>query len=192
MSYFQTQSAQSNLQAASPAVERVFLRTVFAWMVLGVGVTAGIAAWFGSNKQVTDALQANPGWVFGAIIVQLGLVFALSFGINKISSGLASLLFMLYAGVTGVVFSIILQAYSSASIAFAFAGAVGVFGGMAAYGYVTKSDLTKFGPILFGALMDANHPAGVFVVIAIFQALVIFTAVGVGSNSRVTGVPKTA
>ena len=48
------------------------------------------------------------------------------------------------------------------------------------------------GPILFGALMDANHPAGVFVVIAIFQALVIFTAVGVGSNSRVTGVPKTA
>jgi hypothetical protein len=153
MSYFQTQSAQSNLQAASPAVERVFLRTVFAWMVLGVGVTAGIAAWFGSNKQVTDALQANPGWVFGAIIVQLGLVFALSFGINKISSGLASLLFMLYAGVTGVVFSIILQAYSSASIAFAFAGAVGVFGGMAAYGYVTKSDLTKFGPILFGALI---------------------------------------
>ncbi|HEX5343719.1 MAG TPA: MFS transporter [Duganella sp.] len=48
------------------------------------------------------------------------------------------------------------------------------------------------GPMMFGALMDANHPAGVFVVIAIFQALVIFTAVGVGSNSRVTGVPKTA
>jgi MFS family permease len=48
------------------------------------------------------------------------------------------------------------------------------------------------GPMMFGALMDASHPAGVFVVIAIFQALVIFTAVGVGSNSRVTGVPKTA
>lgn len=48
------------------------------------------------------------------------------------------------------------------------------------------------GPMMFGALMDANHPAGVFVGIAIFQALVIFTAVGVGSNSRVTGVPKTA
>lgn len=48
------------------------------------------------------------------------------------------------------------------------------------------------GPLLFGALMDAHHPAGVFVGIAVFQALVILTAVGVGSNSRVTAVPKTA
>ncbi|MYM26548.1 MFS transporter [Duganella sp. FT135W] len=48
------------------------------------------------------------------------------------------------------------------------------------------------GPMMFGAMMDANHPAGVFVGIAIFQALVILTAVGVGSNSRVTAVPKTA
>jgi MFS family permease len=48
------------------------------------------------------------------------------------------------------------------------------------------------GPLLFGALMDAHHPAGVFVGIAIFQALVILTALGVGNNSRVTAVPKTA
>ncbi len=48
------------------------------------------------------------------------------------------------------------------------------------------------GPLLFGALMDAHHPAGVFVFIGIFQALVILTAVGVGSNSRVTAVPETA
>jgi hypothetical protein len=48
------------------------------------------------------------------------------------------------------------------------------------------------GPLLFGALMDAHHPAGVFVFIGLFQALVILTAVGVGSNSRLAGVPKTA
>jgi MFS family permease len=48
------------------------------------------------------------------------------------------------------------------------------------------------GAMLFGALMDAHHPAGVFVVIGLFQALVILTAVGVGSNSRVAAVPKTA
>ncbi len=153
MSYLQSHSAEAAVTPVNPAVERVFLRTVFAWMVLGLGVTAGIAAWFGSNKQVMDTLQSKPGWIFGAIIVQLGLVFALSFGINKISAGLASLLFLLYAGVTGVVFSIILEAYSAGSVAFAFAGAVGVFGGMAAYGYFTQTDLTKFGPILFGALI---------------------------------------
>lgn len=48
------------------------------------------------------------------------------------------------------------------------------------------------GPMMFGALMDANHPAGVFVVIGIFQALVILTALGVGSNSRVDVAPKAA
>ena len=48
------------------------------------------------------------------------------------------------------------------------------------------------GPLLFGALMDANHPSGVFVGIGVFQALVILTALGVGSKTRVTGVPKTA
>jgi MFS family permease len=48
------------------------------------------------------------------------------------------------------------------------------------------------GPLMFGALMDANHPAGVFIGIAIFQALVILTAIGVGSNTRVTEAPKTA
>ncbi|MYN20318.1 MFS transporter [Rugamonas sp. FT107W] len=48
------------------------------------------------------------------------------------------------------------------------------------------------GPLLFGALMDANHPSGVFVGIAVFQALVILTTIGVGSKTRVVAVPKTA
>ena len=48
------------------------------------------------------------------------------------------------------------------------------------------------GATLFGLVMDAHHPAGVFVVIGLFQALVILTALGVGSNSRVAAMPKTA
>lgn len=48
------------------------------------------------------------------------------------------------------------------------------------------------GPLLFGALMDANHPSGVFIGIAVFQALVILTAIGVGGKTRVVGLPKTA
>lgn len=40
------------------------------------------------------------------------------------------------------------------------------------------------GPLLFGALMDANHPSWVFLLIGLFQALAIATAVGVGSKRR--------
>lgn len=48
------------------------------------------------------------------------------------------------------------------------------------------------GPLLFGALMDANRPAAVFVCVGVFQLLVILTTIGVGNNSRVAAVPKTA
>ena len=45
------------------------------------------------------------------------------------------------------------------------------------------------GPLLFGALMDANHPAGVFIGIGVFQALVILTTIGVGGKRRMAGIP---
>jgi hypothetical protein len=48
-------------------------------------------------------------------------------------------------------------------------------------------------PLLFGALMDGSHPAWVFVCIGVFQAMAIFTAVGVGSNAaRTTARPQAA
>lgn len=41
-----------------------------------------------------------------------------------------------------------------------------------------------FSPALFGAIMDAHHPNWVFACIGMFQMLAIFTAVGVGTNTR--------
>ncbi|WP_136415486.1 MFS transporter [Herbaspirillum sp. ST 5-3] len=38
-------------------------------------------------------------------------------------------------------------------------------------------------PLLFGALMDADHPAWVFIGIGVFQCMAIVTAVGVGTNT---------
>jgi len=40
------------------------------------------------------------------------------------------------------------------------------------------------GPLMFGAMMDAHHPAWVFVGIGVFQALVILVTVGVSGNAR--------
>jgi FSR family fosmidomycin resistance protein-like MFS transporter len=48
-------------------------------------------------------------------------------------------------------------------------------------------------PLLFGALMDANHPAWLFIGIGLFQCMAILTAVGVGSNTaRVAAKAATA
>ncbi|MBC7502892.1 MAG: MFS transporter, partial [Herminiimonas sp.] len=38
-------------------------------------------------------------------------------------------------------------------------------------------------PLLFGALMDANHPSWVFILIGVFQMLAIATAISVGTST---------
>ncbi|KAB8045341.1 MFS transporter [Janthinobacterium aquaticum] len=46
------------------------------------------------------------------------------------------------------------------------------------------------GPLFFGALMDGDHPALLFVFIGVFQALAIVTAVGVGGKTRAGALQK--
>lgn len=46
------------------------------------------------------------------------------------------------------------------------------------------------GPLLFGAIMDADHPAWVFAAIAVFQGLAILTAVGVGGARSAPALQK--
>jgi MFS family permease len=46
------------------------------------------------------------------------------------------------------------------------------------------------GPLIFGALMDAHRPAWVFVLIGVFQAMAIATAVGVGGGTRALRLQK--
>ncbi|RZI41046.1 MFS transporter [Herbaspirillum sp. HC18] len=44
-------------------------------------------------------------------------------------------------------------------------------------------------PLLFGALMDNNHPSWIFVGVGIFQVMALLTAVGVGSNTARNAAP---
>jgi MFS family permease len=41
----------------------------------------------------------------------------------------------------------------------------------------------SFAPLIFGTLMDSQHPAGVFVAIGLFQVLALFSAVGIGGTA---------
>ena len=46
------------------------------------------------------------------------------------------------------------------------------------------------GPLLMGAMMDANRPSWVFLCIGLFQALAIATAIGVGGSKRAPVLQK--
>jgi FtsH-binding integral membrane protein len=130
-----------------------FLQRVFAWMFAGLLVTAGAAAAIGSSDALLTDITANPVLLIVLFVAQLGLVFAIAAHADHMSPALATGLFLLYSATNGVIFALVFELYTSQSIFTAFAVTAGMFGAMALYGYVTKTDLSKLGSILFMALI---------------------------------------
>ena len=98
--------------------------------------------------------MASHSWAYwGLLIAEIALVFSISARLNKISTTTANLLFYAYSILNGIVLSVIFLLFEFESIAQTFLITAGVFGAMSAYGYFTKSDLTKFGSFLMMALI---------------------------------------
>ena len=130
-----------------------FLTSVFGWMFVGLALTAGIAAYVAASGDMLAWFEEHSFAYIGMFVVEIGLVIGISAGINRISASIATLLFALFAAVNGFTLSVIIEAYTTSSIASAFVVSAGMFGGMATYGYVTKRDLSSMGSILFMGLI---------------------------------------
>ena len=137
------------------AEERIstFLRSVYGWMCAGLAITALVAFFVASTPGLAFTLVRTPFLMMGLVIAQLGLVFALSMRVQKMASGTASALFILYSALTGVTMSLILLAYTASSVASTFAIAAGMFGSTALYGTVTSRSLAGWGQFLFMGLI---------------------------------------
>jgi FtsH-binding integral membrane protein len=81
----------------------------------------------------------------------LGLV--IQNGYRRISLGILTFLFIVYSALMGMTLGIIFLIYSIDSIAITFFISAGAFAAMAILGYTTKTDLTKFGSLLYMALI---------------------------------------
>jgi uncharacterized protein len=130
-----------------------FLTKVFAWMFVGLAITAGVAALIGSNDALLTDITENPMIVLGVIIGQLVLVIVLVAAINRLPVGVAMLLFVVYSAAVGVTFAFIFELYTTQSIFTAFLVTAGMFGALAVWGAVTDIDLSKVGSIAFMALI---------------------------------------
>ena len=151
---FMEQSARSAMSTADQVTATTsFINQVYGWMSGGLVVTGIIAYLIGTTPGMTEKLIANPGMLIGAFIGEIVLVIAISAGINKMSSAVATGCFLLYAALTGVTLSLIFLRYSMAGIATTFFVTSVTFGVMSIYGYVTKRDLTSIGNLCFMALI---------------------------------------
>ena len=135
--------------------ERVtaFLRKVYGWMVVGLGVTAAVAFGVAGSPALVAAIFGNPILFFGLIIAELGLVFFLSARVNKIAPATAAVLFLIYSALNGATLSMVLLAYTGTSIATTFAVTAGMFGALALFGTTTKRSLAGVGQFFFMGLI---------------------------------------
>jgi FtsH-binding integral membrane protein len=75
-------------------------------------------------------------------------VFFMSFRINTLQPGTALTLFLVYAGLLGLMLSSVFLAYTGASITRTFFISAASFGALSLYGYSTQRDLSPIGSFL--------------------------------------------
>jgi FtsH-binding integral membrane protein len=175
---------------AIPAIDaglRAYMLRVYNYMLLGLGLT-GLVAFATANTPLgTLFFSFDParggmapnllGWA--AIIAPIGLVFFLSFRIQRMSFAAAQTTFWVYAGLMGVSIALILWQFTGASVARVFFITAATFGAMSLYGYTTKRDLSGFGSFLFMGLIGLIIASVVNIFLASTMMQWIISVVGV-------------
>jgi len=157
MNFQNNQYVNVNQKEETLPVARTFVAGVFTWMFVALGITALTAWWFATTPSLLQLLispeggMTITGWV--VMLAPLLLVFVMSGGASRMSAATMLLLFVIFSVLMGASLSFILLMYTGASIAKTFVITSGMFGVMAIVGYTTKTDLTKFGSIMFMGLI---------------------------------------
>lgn len=129
-----------------------FLRKVFLNMIGGILVTIIIPAYiFFFNQELLYSILPY----FKIItFAELGLVFFLSLGINKMSSATARMMFYIYSIMNGILFSSFAFVFDPISILYTLGVALVMFVVIAVYGYTTSEDLSHYGKYLMTGLIS--------------------------------------
>ena len=142
--------------AAYDAGLRSYMLSVYNYMASGVLLTGIVALLFAPYAQATLISETGRGlsglgWIVS--LSPLAFVFALSFGINRMSTFAAQATFWGFATVMGLSMSTIFLVYTATSIAQTFFATAAAFAGLSLWGYTTKKDLSGFGTFLIMGLV---------------------------------------
>jgi len=146
-------------RAAVDAGLRAHMIRVYNLMAAAVALT-GVVSWLTFNAATTtntagqlvltsfgQSIYSGPATIV-LFLATLGLVFAIGWMIDRLSAGTALLMFMLYAGLLGLMLSSIFLVYTGTSITRVFFISAASFGALSLYGYTTQRDLSAMGSFL--------------------------------------------
>ncbi len=133
-----------------------FMSGVYLWMTLGVALTAFVSIIVSNSAELLTLIFQNTFIFYGLLIAEIGMVLFLSYKVKSLSHVTATVLYILYAALSGVTFSVIFLAYAKSTIQSAFFITSFAFAGLSAFGYFTKKDLGPIGTFcsmgLFGLI----------------------------------------
>ena len=142
------------------AMSSDFFVNVYTYMFIALGISGSLAYMLGTEEFVfkyfytvaNGKMSISPlFWVVAFAPVGLGLWIQM--GYQRLSLGFLYILFGIYAALMGFSLSTIFIVYDIGSIFVTFLVSAGAFAGMAILGYTTKTDLTKFGSLLYMAFI---------------------------------------
>ena len=150
--------------AAVDAGLRAYMLRVYNYMAAAVALTGVVAYATFNAAVVTDAsgritaltpfgqtIFSGPTMIV-LLLGTLGLVFFISFRINRLQFTTAAALFAIYAALLGVTLAPIFVTYTGASITRVFFISAASFGALSLYGYTTQRDLSAMGSFLIMGL----------------------------------------
>lgn len=158
----------------------------FKWLFIGLLVCFGISYYVSTNYNLVNFIL-SPNKIILLLVIDLGLCFVLSLFITKLSSTLATILYILYTAITGLTLSSIFLVYTHSSIAMVFLATAIIFGIFAFIGKTTNIDLSKWGVYLVIALLAIvvleiinlfimNNTLDIFLCIAVIILFSAYTA----------------
>ena len=136
--------------SSSRSVSTSFVSNVFAMMTLALAISGISAYWL-----VVSEFYLNIGSI-GIMIIQfapLGLVLLMGVAYKKLSSFALTGVFLVYSVLMGMSIGLIVLMYAESTVYMTFGITSATFLSMALLGYTTKTDLTKFGSLLFMGLI---------------------------------------
>jgi FtsH-binding integral membrane protein len=143
---------------------RAYMVRVYNYMAMGVALT-GVVSWLTFNAAVVtntngaitgltsfgQAIFSGPA-VIVLFVATLGLALFLSFRVDRLTPATALGVFMVYAGLLGLMLSSVFLVYTGASVTRVFFISAASFGALSMYGYTTKTDLSPIGSFLIMGL----------------------------------------
>jgi uncharacterized protein len=135
-------------RAARDAGLRSYMLSVYNYMASGVLLTGIVALLFASSGMAAQVFGGGGLLPWVIILSPLAIVFAMSFGVNRMQTSTLQILFWTFATLMGLSMSTIFLRYTGVSIAQTFFAVSAAFLGLSLWGYTTKKDLSGWGTFL--------------------------------------------